>query len=37
VLVLLAVMGITIHLAMGLLRKKVLYWVDDVSPTNFSG
>jgi NitT/TauT family transport system permease protein len=37
VLVLLAVMGIAIHLAMGLLRKKVLYWVDDVSPINFSG
>jgi len=36
-LVLLAVMGIAIHLAMAFLRKKVLYWVDDVSPVNFSG
>ena len=29
--------GIAIHLAMGWLRKKILYWVDEVSPINFSG
>jgi NitT/TauT family transport system permease protein len=36
-LVLLAVMGIAISRAMRLLRRKVLYWVDESDPMQFNG